>query len=157
MSSDVGVLISVPISDLGPSIPISVPVGTSLGNAVAKMQDHRIGCLLITSDEKLVGVLSERDFLLKVIGKGVDIETAVVDDFMSKEPEVLGNHDAVAFAMNRMNLGGYRHVPLVDVDGRPVGMVSVKDIVNYVVDSFPEMVLNLPPTPRVFSADREGA
>ena len=157
MLGDMSTLFSAPISDVGPSIPISVPSGTSLANAVAKMQDHRIGCLLVTCEQKLVGVLSERDFLLKVIGKDVDIETAMVDDFMSKEPEVLGSHDAVAFAMNRMNLGGYRHVPLVDADGCPVGMVSVKDIVNYVVDSFPEMVLNLPPTPRVFPAVREGA
>jgi CBS domain-containing protein len=53
----------------------------------------------------------------------------------------------IAWALNRMHVGGYRHVPIVDKDGLPRGMVSVKDIVDFIVEFFPAEVLNLPPDP----------
>ena len=66
--------------------------------------------------------------------------------------------DSVAHALNKMSLGGYRHIPLVDSAQVPVGVISVKDIVNYVVRFFPKSVMNLPTLPRQNVArEREGA
>jgi CBS domain-containing protein len=56
-----------------------------------------------------------------------------------------------------MSVGGYRHVPLVDGGGRPVGVVSVKDIVDYLVEHFPREVLNIPPEPGQHVRCAEGA
>jgi CBS domain-containing protein len=53
----------------------------------------------------------------------------------------------VAWALNKMHLGGFRHVPIVDAGGKPVGVVSVKNIVDFIVELFPAAVLNLPPDP----------
>jgi len=60
--------------------------------------------------------------------------------------------------LNKMAVGGFRHVPVVDADGRPVFVVSVRDVVEFLVDFFPNDVLNLPPEygpPK--SSKREGA
>jgi CBS domain-containing protein len=53
--------------------------------------------------------------------------------------------------------GGYRHLPVVDEEGRPVGVLSVKQIMHYLVEHFPSTVYNLPPDPRVVPQEREGA
>jgi len=66
---------------------------------------------------------------------------------MTPDPEVLGLADPIAYALNKMSVGGFRHIPLVDATGRPVGIVSVKDIVDYIVDFFPNDVLTVPPEP----------
>ena len=76
---------------------------------------------------------------------------------MTREPETLGPDDPVAFALQRMSVGGFRHIPLVDGDGHPVGMLSVKDIVEFLVEQFPQAVLNTPPEPGRHAAQPEGA
>ena len=65
-------------------------------------------------------------------------------ELMTPNPEVLHPDDPIVYALHRMSVGGYRHVPLVDDGGRPVGMLSVKDIVHYVVSFFVSDVLTLP-------------
>ena len=67
---------------------------------------------------------------------------------MTADPETLRPEDRIAWALKLMHVGGYRHVPLTDETGRPVGVISVKDIVDFIVDLFPAPVLNLPPDPR---------
>ena len=148
---------TVPIRDLEPAVPLCVEAGTTLDEVVEIMQAKRIGCMLVTRAESLIGLITERDMLLHVLGKNVDLAGAAVEDYMTSDPESLGVDDSIAFAMNRMNLGGYRHVPLVDEANSPVGIVSVQDIVNYLVEHFPAAVLNLPPEPGVFPESREGA
>ena len=63
----------------------------------------------------------------------------------------------VAEAIRSMAEGGYRHLPMVDQDGRPTGVVAVNGIVHYLVDHFPATVYNLPPNPRPTTKEREGA
>ena len=66
---------------------------------------------------------------------------------MTRDPETLGVDAKLAYALNMMVVGGFRHVPLVDKDHRPVAMISVRDIVEYMVELFPKDVLNLPIDP----------
>ncbi len=151
-------MIREPIHTLTPRPPLSVPRDASIASAVALMRDHRMGCVLVVEAERLVGIVTERDLLLKVIGTGVDLETLTVEDVMTPDPEVLHPDDAIVFALNKMSIGGFRHVPLVDHAGRPAGIVSVKLIVDYIVDFFPREILNLPPEPgKNLARAREGA
>ena len=77
---------------------------------------------------------------------------------MTPDPECLTPGDRIAYALNKMSVGGFRHIPLVDEDGRPVGVVAMRNIVDFVVDLFPGEVLNLPPSPGLsISREREGA
>ena len=65
--------------------------------------------------------------------------------------------DPIGAAVRRMEEGGYRHLPVVDDVGRPVGVLSVKRIVHYLVEHFPATIYNLPPDPGVIPQEREGA
>jgi CBS domain-containing protein len=149
-------IFAAPISDLQPKNPITIEVGSSLSEAVRCMQKHRIGALLVTQQGILVGILTERDLVLKVLGRDVSL-SAAVDDLMTHHPETLESDHPIAFALNRMSLGGYRHVPIVDGGGRASGIISVKDVVDYVVEQFPGEVYNLPPEPGVVGMRPEGA
>jgi CBS domain-containing protein len=98
------------------------------------MQKHRVGSLLVVdASDRLVGIFTERDFLLKVLGKVPDFLSEQVKDFMTKDPVRERPDASLAFALSVMSHGGFRHVPIVDQDDTPIGMVSVKDVVDYFV------------------------
>jgi CBS domain-containing protein len=135
-----------PISRLSPGTPICVGEGATLEDAVVVMREARIGCVLVvgTSGE-LVGIFTERDLLLRL--ESADLSRAI-GPYMTPDPETLEPGDPIAFALNLMSVGGFRHVPLVDDRGHPVGVVSVKDVVNYLADVFSQEVFTVPPDPR---------
>jgi CBS domain-containing protein len=144
------------LSDVHPLVPVS-PDDTVLV-AVNAMISGRIGCALIMDGEKLVGLFSERDVLLKVVAKGLDAASLPVSDVMTPDPECLQHDDAIAYALNKMAVGGYRHVPILKDDGVPEAIVSMRDIVNYIVQFYPEEILALPDSPRgTITTKREGA
>ncbi|MGH7858407.1 MAG: CBS domain-containing protein [Candidatus Binatia bacterium] len=146
-----------PISVLKPAAPVCVERGSMVSEAVRQMQEHRIGCVLVTDGGRLAGIFTERDVLRDLVGKRLDPEVTPIDELMTPDPETLSLSAGIMFALNKMSLGGFRHVPLVDESHHPVGIVSVKDIVDYIVDFFPE-VLNVPPEPGLDVARaREGA
>jgi CBS domain-containing protein len=137
--------------------PIAVEVGTSVQKAVHLMQQHRIGCVVVTRGGLLAGIFTERDVLMKIVESRNDLSEVKIDDVMTSNPEVLLEDDMIAFALNLMHVGGYRHVPVVDEQGKPVGVLSIKDIVEYLTAYFPQEVLNLPPKPIRTTQEREGA
>jgi CBS domain-containing protein len=142
-------LIHDPISSLQLKVPITVPLDASLAEAVRVLQHNHIGCVMVLdATGGLAGIFTERDLLTRVAGKGHDWAKTPVSDFMTSGPETLRPEDPIAWALNYMHLGGYRHVPLLDEAGRLAGVVSVKDIVDHIVGLFPAAVLNLPPRPR---------
>jgi CBS domain-containing protein len=75
--------------------------------------------------------------------------SAPVKKFMSPKPETLKLGDPVAYALNKMSVGRFRHVPIVDADGTLVGMISIRDIVDFIVELCPEEILNLPSQPEL--------
>lgn len=119
----------------------------SVRRAIEIMQSERIGCVLVIDRDRLVGVFSERDVLMKVAAQDVDIDRMPVAELMTSDPECLARDDELVYALNQMSVGGYRHVPLIDSKGWPTGVVSMRDIVDYLVGLFPQYVLNLPPFP----------
>ncbi len=119
----------------------------SARRAIEIMQNERIGCVLVVDRDRLVGVFSERDVLMKVAARDMDIDRVPVAELMTADPECLARDDELVYALNQMSIGGYRHVPLIDDEGQPTGIVSMRDIVDYLVGLFPQYVLNLPPFP----------
>jgi len=135
---------------------VAVPLGTTIGEAARVMKEHRIGCVLVEAGGKLVGIFTERDILSKLVGTGYDPAKVQVDGVMTRNPETLTADDPIAFAMQLMSVGGFRHVPLVDADQRPVGILSIKDIVDYLVEHIPSEILNIPPEPGKHARIPEG-
>ncbi len=135
---------------------ISIPLGTTIGDAARVMKQNRIGCVLVEEAGRLVGIFTERDILTKLVGTGYDPAAVSVDGVMTRNPETLSPEDPIAFALQLMSVGGFRHVPLVDAERRILGILSVKDIVEYIVEHFPREVLNIPPEPGKHARTPEG-
>jgi CBS domain-containing protein len=147
-----------PLAVLPPGEPVLVESPTPVLEAVALMRDRHVGCVLVVRAGKLKGIFTDRDVVDRVVAAGLDPAKIAVRRVMTPSPETLRPTDSIAFALNLMSLGGYRHIPLVDKSGAPVGTVSVKDIVGYLVGFFPKSVINLPPRPRAnYTRQREGA
>jgi CBS domain-containing protein len=152
-------IISQPIRRL-PSLraPVCVDRNAPVKEAIAQMTEHRIGCVLIVDGGRLVGVFTERDVLRKLAAVGRSADGTAVAEFMTADPECLTLDDGIGFAMNLMSIGGFRHIPLVDGERRPTGVVAMRAIVDFIVDYFPRQVLNLPPAPQLsVPRQREGA
>lgn len=142
------VSLTAPLSSLNCPAPVLVSTGTTIADAVNQIQKHSVGCVLIMKNKKLAGILTERDILLKITGKGLDFSTETVDQYMTKNPEYLKIEDSVAYALNKMTVGGFRHVPILDEDKHPAGLVSIVDIVRHISEYFGDEVFNLPAKPQ---------
>jgi len=137
-------MIREPIRLLAPRRPVTSPPSATVEEVIGTMREHRIGCVLVVDEDLLLGIITERDLLLKV---GAGQLGLPVREFMTADPEVLRPEDPIVYALNKMSVGGFRHIPLVDEGGRAVGVVSVKDIIDYIVDFFPNDVLTVAPDP----------
>jgi CBS domain-containing protein len=138
-----------------PDQPLAATANESVGQVLQLLRAQRTGAVLICDGEKLVGILTERD-ALKLMASGADLTTPV-REVMSREPATILSTATVADAIRVMAEGGYRHLPIVDSQGKPTGVVAVYGIVHYLVDHFPETVYNLPPDPKAAPREREGA
>ncbi|MFQ5989660.1 MAG: CBS domain-containing protein [Candidatus Methylomirabilales bacterium] len=136
-----------PIRDLNYHPPRCVQRTAKLAEAVDLMKHYSVGAVMVQEGEKLVGILSERDILRKILGTDVDLNKERVEQYMTRNPEVLKLDDLIAYVLHTMHLGGFRHVPLVDEDHRPVGIVSIKDVNEYIVSHIAQQILTLPPDP----------
>jgi predicted transcriptional regulator len=80
-----------------------------------------------------------------------------MDDCMTPTPVTVHRRDSIRTAIKKMQGGGYRHLPVVDDNNIPVGILSVKRIVHYLVEHFPAAIYNLPPDAKNLPSEREGA
>ncbi|MFO0936625.1 MAG: CBS domain-containing protein [Gemmataceae bacterium] len=119
------------VSVLNPKLPVMIPADAPLVSAISSMISHGVGALLVTGENRsLVGILSERDFLTKIAGHA-ELDKRPVREFMTANPEVVSLTDPLAFVVRKMDVGGYRHLPVVE-NGQPVGVVSVRDVLTHV-------------------------
>ncbi len=124
-------LMEDPVSTLRPREPVVVRPTATVREALQMMLARDIGSLLVVdADGKLVGVFSERDLLLKVAGLA-DPAASRVQEFMTPHPETISSGDTLAFALHKMDSGGYRHLPVIS-NGRPTGVISVRDLLRHV-------------------------
>lgn len=146
-----------------PTRPLLVcDADTSVRAAMQAMQQGHRGYVVVTEDgtprTRLTGIFTERDVLLRVIEGGRNPAESRIGDVMTRDPETLPVDARIAWALNLMSIGGFRHVPVVDRGGRPTAVVAVRDIVELLVESFPAEILNLPPDfGRKKSRARDGA
>ena len=143
-------LLSDEVRLLAPSEPIRLPPDASVAEAVTRMVDsHRAGVVIVDPAGRLVGIFTERDLLTRVVRQGRELGRTRLEEVMTVDPEALTPDDRICFAINRMHNAGYRTVPLVDADHRPIGVVTVNDVVGWLARVFPEAILNLRPGDRV--------
>ena len=118
---------------LNPRRAITVSADATVAEVLQDLVKHGVGCVLVMKDEELAGVFSERDALLRI---GVDAEELAdrpISEFMTPNPQTLEVTDKIAFALQKMDVGGFRHIPIL-TDGRLTGVISLRDILKYISD-----------------------
>ena len=141
-----GALAADTIAVLSPAEPICLSDTATVHEAVQTMLARRQAGVLITDGAgRLSGIFTERDVLTRVVGKDLDARRTPLAAVMTRNPEALTVRDRVAYAVHCMSVAGYRTIPLVDPEGRPIGVVTVSDVVRWLANLFPEAVLNLRP------------
>lgn len=145
-----GALLNDTIMTLTPAEPICLRETATVREAVQAMLARRqAGVLVVDGDRRLSGIFTERDVLTRVVGTDRDPGRTALAAVMTPNPEALSLHDRVAYAVNSMSVAGYRTIPLVDDERRPIGVVTVNDVIRWLANLFPEAVLNLPPGDRL--------
>jgi CBS domain-containing protein len=144
------------VSRLNPRSPLQLHPEQTVGEAVGLMRQKGVGCILVGDGERVEGIFTERDLMHRVLANGKPLTTPVAE-CMTPHPVVVHPKDSIAAAIRRMEEGGYRHLPVVNDVGRPLGLLSVKQIVHYLVEHFPATIYNLPPDPGTVPQEREGA
>ena len=141
-----GAFLDDTIAALEPAAPLCLREGATVAEAIARMLERRqAGVLVVDEAGRLTGIFTERDVLTRVAGVARDATRTALRDVMTPNPEALSTTDRIAYAVHSMSVAGYRTVPLIDGDRRPVGVVTVSDVIRWLAHLFPEAVLNLPP------------
>jgi CBS domain-containing protein len=149
---DVGrACLQTPIAEVKRAAAVTVPPDAPVAKAVDLMRAKKVSAVLVverTRARRLLGIFTERDLVSRALpARGW--ARARVDRFMTKAPEALRARDPVAYGVNKMSVGGFRHVPILDDAGRPAGILSARDVLDFVVELCPEELLNLPPEPEL--------
>ena len=144
------------VSRLDLSQPEVLRPTASVADAVKRMQARGIGCVVVCESKPVLGIFSERDLMTKVLEPGLPL-TLKLSEVMTPKPVTVHRTEPIASALRLMQKGGYRHLPVVDESGAPVGLLSVKRIINYMAEHFPSTIYNLPPKPAPAPEKREGA
>lgn len=118
---------------LGPKQPVSVSPGTPISEVLDLLVAHSIGCVIVEENGQLVGIFSERDALFRINTDASQVGERPVSEFMTPSPETLEITDKIAFALHRMDLGGYRHIPILS-GGKVTGIISIRDILRYMTE-----------------------
>ncbi len=128
-----GRLLGEHLDDLGAPAPLMVSADTPVDEVIEQMHEAAIDCVLVMSGDRLVGIFTDRDAVVKAAGKR--LEAFHVRDFMTPDPVVLRHDDPIAIAIHKMAVGGFRHIPIVE-DGRPTGVVTARDVFHHLAERF---------------------
>jgi CBS domain-containing protein len=125
-------LMEDPVSLLQPHAPVTVLTTATVGTALRTMVERNLGSVLVVDEVgQLRGIFSERDLLKKVAGIHEDYAGLPVARFMTLDPETVTATDTLNFALHKMDVGGYRHLPVL-TDGKPSGVISVRDMLRHI-------------------------
>lgn len=128
------------IEEMGYSEPKYVLSSEPLEKAIKLMQENKIGSALVIDDKvHLKGIITERDILMKVAGKDVSLSDSVTN-YMTKNPMTVKLNESVFIALAIMSKEGFRHMPVLNFEGRPVGIISIRDIMVYFTNHLHERI-----------------
>lgn len=108
--------------------PVTVPAGATVREACTRMRDHGVGAVLVTDEAgRLLGIFTGRDAVCRMLAQAKDATRVRLAEVMTKDPASLPPGASAMDAVRLMRDGGFRHVPVVQDDGRLVGVVSRGD------------------------------
>ena len=123
-------ILSRPLGDLAARNYIEVHTDASVRETAGRLIKNRCPCAIVVERDRIVGIFTERDILMRLANQFDALADAPVRDYMTADPVTLRHGDAVVFGLNRMMVGDYRHIP-IEKDGKLSGVVSVRDVLRY--------------------------
>lgn len=127
-----------------------------VGEAVSLMRQKDVSCLIIYENKKLIGIFTERDFLMKVV-LNANVLKRPVSDFMTPEPQSMRLNQSIGDAVELMNRSSLRHLPILDEKGTLAFVITVDGLIRYLADHFPAAVMNRPPELHKIASEMDGA
>jgi CBS domain-containing protein len=125
------------LKELGAPEAQNVSPGDPVALAVHFMRQREVECVLVRDESgTIIGILTERDILMKAAGPDRDLMALAVKDIMSPDPVMLREEDSLAVALHKMSVGGYRHIPFVADDGTTL-LISIQDVLRHVAEFIP--------------------
>jgi CBS domain-containing protein len=157
LANRVPALLDQPLKVVGRREPVAVRPGTSLADCLGAIRaDGGSDSVFLTDrEDHLVGVLTGRA-IFGLVGTDVD-PSGPVDPLLTTEPRTLSLDQPVRAAVELMQTGRFRNVPVVDAERHLVGVIRPQDVLAYLAESFPEELLNLPPVVHQHMEEPEGA
>jgi CBS domain-containing protein len=146
-----------PVRKLARRQPLRVERTQSVQDVARRMAETRSASALVMEGGQLRGIFTEHDLLERVVSRGRDPAATCVEEVMTEAPEALPASATMAQALRFLARGHYRHAPLVDAAGAPVGMLSTGHVVGFVSETFPKEILNAPPESAEPPLQEEGA
>jgi CBS domain-containing protein len=137
--------LDVPVSQLELGPVLAVAPDTSVRDAIACMNEHGRGAVLVLERARLVGIFTERDVLQRVLAQQLELARTPVEQVMTRDPDTLEPTTTLAQALRTMARSRYRHLPVADPSGCPSAVVSMRRIVQFVCEAFPREIWNAPP------------
>ena len=134
--------------------PCLAPEAT-VASAVQAMRKAKVGSVLVTEGGRLVGILTERD-VLRMVAEGTPL-SVLLEGAMTRTVKSVQSEDSLLSVLQLMDAGGYRRLPVIDATGKPLGTISTKSVVHFLVEHFPQGVYNQTSQLLQTSRDREGA
>ena len=108
--------------------------------AASRMNMRNVGTLLVVDDQKCaIGIITDRDLAIRVVGKGLDPNTTTVASVMSGAPESVTENTSIESAIASMRAGPHRRLPVVNDNNELVGLVSLDDVLDLLSEEFVEI------------------
>jgi len=136
--------------------PLVVESDATVRAVIERLREARIGCALVADADRLVGIFTERDVLMKVVGEKGVLDRPVTE-VMTCDPATVGEEGSIRTVVKAMEKGGFRHIPVVDQQGQVVALVRHRDMIAYLVENVADRTLNVPPDPDQVAKTPEGA
>lgn len=121
---------------------VSVSPSDSVFEALRLMMEKNISALLVIEQEVLLGIFTERDYARKIILKGRSSKDTAIQEVMSPEPHTVETDQSIEHCMQLMTNRHFRHLPVVD-NGRLVGIISIGDLVKYIIEDQKQTISQL--------------
>jgi CBS domain-containing protein len=120
---------------------LSLPPQASVRETARLMAENRVASVLVVEGGILMGIVTERDITVRVVANGLDPETTSLARIMTPDPRTLAPDDSISEALELMRVHGFRHLPVVEA-GRPIAMVSVRDLYTVVQSHLERDIMN---------------
>ncbi len=111
--------------------PISIQPNATARDAAVLMANHCVGAVLVFDEhDVLIGIVSERDLVARVIALYRNLDTTRVSDIMTKDVRTARESDSAEYAVEMVSAGHFRHLPVIDATGGVCGVISIRDLLT---------------------------